>query len=78
MRGAGFNFGIVTAATYQARKLVNECQIMNAGFILRANMTEQYCDVLETFSGKMPAGLAVVSVIYWDSFAQAVSRTSSF
>ena len=47
---------------------------MNADFIFPANMTKQYFDVLETFSGKMPAELAVVTIIYWDPTVQAVSH----
>ena len=74
MRGAGANLGIVTSATYQAHKLVNQGQVMNADFIFPANMSKQYFDVLGSFSGKMPANLAVVTVIYYNTTAQAVSQ----
>jgi hypothetical protein len=75
MRGAGANLGIVTSATYKAHKLVNQGQIMNADLIFPANMSREYFDVLGSFSGKMPANLAVVTVIYYDKAAQAVSRS---
>ena len=76
MRGAGFNFGVVTSATFKAHRLVNQGQVMNADFTFPANMSSKYFDVLGSFSGKMPAKLAVVTVIYYDQTAQAVSRDS--
>ena len=74
IRGAGANLGIVTSATYQAHKLVNQGQVMNADFIFTANTSRQYFDLLETFSGKMPANLAVITVIFYNSAAREVSR----
>ena len=74
LRGAGANFGVVTSATFQAHKLVDQGQVMNADLIFPASMSKQYFDVLSSFSGKMPAKLAVVTVIYYDTTAQAVSR----
>lgn len=76
LRGAGANLGVVTSATYKAHKLVNQGQVMNVDFIFPANMTKQYFDVLASFGGKMPANLAVVTVIYYDQAAQAVSSGS--
>lgn len=74
MRGAGANLGVVTSATYKAHKLVNQGQIMNADLIFPANMSKQYFDVLASFSGKMPANLAVVTIINYDRATEAVSR----
>lgn len=74
VRGAGFNFGIVTSATYQAHPLVAGGQVMNADFIFPANMSQQYFDVLASFSGTMPANLAVITIIFYNPTAQAVSR----
>lgn len=76
LRGAGFNLGVVTSATYQAHKLVAGGQVMNADFIFPANMSKQYFDVLASFSGTMPSNLAVVTIIFYDATAQAVSSRS--
>lgn len=73
MRGAGANLGVVTSATYKAHKLVNQGQIMNADFTFPANMSRQYFDVLASFSGRMPANLAVITGINYDRVAQTVS-----
>ena len=76
IRGAGANLGVVTSATYKAHKLVdnNQGQILNADLIFPANQSRDYFNVLESFSGKMPAGLAIISLIVRDPVAQAVSR----
>ena len=74
IRGAGANLGIITSATYQAHRLVNGGQVMSADFVFPANMSKQYFDVLGSFSGKMPAELAVITIIYYDTTAQAVSH----
>lgn len=74
IRGAGANLGIITSATYQAHKLVSQGQIVNANLIFAANTSRQYFDVLETFNGKMPANMAVITVIFYNSDAQEVSR----
>ncbi|KAL8655906.1 MAG: hypothetical protein Q9210_000607 [Variospora velana] len=73
LRGAGANLGVVVSATYQAHKLVNQGQILNADLIFPANQSKEYFDVLQSFIGKMPAKLAVVSLIVFDPVAQAVS-----
>ncbi|KAG7001440.1 FAD-linked oxidoreductase OXR1 [Physcia stellaris] len=66
LRGAGANLGIVTSATYKAHKLVNQGQILNADFILPANQSKQYFDFLGSLSGKMPANLAVITLVVYD------------
>ncbi|KAL9130224.1 MAG: hypothetical protein Q9175_007076 [Cornicularia normoerica] len=78
IRGAGANLGIITSATYQAHKLVNQGQIMTADFIFPANMSRQYFDVLGSFSGKMPPELAVITIIYYDTTAQATQIVANW
>ncbi|KAL8743199.1 MAG: hypothetical protein Q9184_008142, partial [Pyrenodesmia sp. 2 TL-2023] len=74
LRGAGANLGVVVSATYQAHKLVNQGQILNADLIFPANQSKEYFDVLQSFVGKMPAKLAVVSLIVFDPVAQAANN----
>ena len=74
IRGAGANLGVITSATYQAHKLLNQGQILNADLIFPANKSKDYFDVLQSFSGKMPAKLAVITLAVYDPVAQAVSR----
>lgn len=74
LRGAGANLGVVTSATFQAHKLVNQGQILNADFILPANQSKQYFDFLGSLSGKMPANLAVDSLVVYDPVSKGVSQ----
>lgn len=74
LRGAGANLGIITSATYQAHRQVAGGQVMNADFIFSADKSQQYFDVLASFSGTMPAELAVVTLIFYNPEAQAVCR----
>lgn len=79
LRGAGANLGVVVSATYQAHKLVNQGQILNADLIFPANKSKEYFDVLQSFTGKkLPAKLAIVTLIVFDPVAQAVSWGSTF
>lgn len=74
LRGAGANLGVVTSATFQAHKLVNQGQILNADFILPANQSKQYFDFLGSLSGKMPANLAVITLVVYDPVSKGVSQ----
>ncbi|KAI1098496.1 FAD-binding domain-containing protein [Jackrogersella minutella] len=67
IRGAGANFGIITTATYQLHKAVNNAQIFTADAIYPASAKSAYFDVLQSFENKMPAQLAIVSAIRWDT-----------
>ena len=73
IRGAGANLGVITSATYQAHKLVNQGQMLNADLIFPANKSKEYFDVLGSLSGKMPEKLAVITLVVYDPVAQAVS-----
>lgn len=74
LRGAGANLGVITSATFQAHPHVAGGQVMNADFVFSAHQSEQYFDVLASFSGTMPAELAVVTLIFYNPAANAVSR----
>ncbi|RYP03036.1 hypothetical protein DL764_005424 [Monosporascus ibericus] len=67
IRGAGVNFGIITSATYQLHEQVNGGQILSADFIFPAEMNGSYFDVLAALEGNMPAGLATISVMIYNS-----------
>ncbi|KAK0634890.1 hypothetical protein B0T17DRAFT_514654 [Bombardia bombarda] len=75
IRGAGANFGIITSATYRLHKIVAGAngggQVMNADILVPANMSAAYFNALQSFSGKMPANLAAVSIVRYDADAGA-------
>ncbi|KAK9425261.1 putative FAD-binding PCMH-type domain-containing protein [Seiridium unicorne] len=66
LRGAGANFGIVLSATYKVQPLPNKGQILTADFYFPLNMSSQYFKILESYSGKMPKEMAVITSIAWD------------
>ena len=72
MRGAGFNFGIVTSATYKVYDLTNNGQVMNADFLFFAN---QSTAVFEYFQSKadLPAEL---SLIFQTGYSAALGGVS--
>lgn len=74
IRGAGPNFGIITSATYKLHKAVNDAQVFTADAIWPASMVSSYFDVLESFEGRMPPELSIVSFVVWDAASSAVSN----
>lgn len=79
IRGAGANFGIITSATYKLHKMAdhNNGRVLNADFIFPANNTEKYFKYLESWSGKIPANVAAISLINYNDLAGEVIRAFS-
>lgn len=67
LRGAGFNFGIVTEATYQIYDLTNKGSVMNADFRFPGNVNQTFFEILATFNGKLPSKLALFGVLANDA-----------
>ncbi|KAI2471392.1 FAD-binding domain-containing protein [Annulohypoxylon bovei var. microspora] len=78
IRGAGANFGIITSATYQLHKAINDAQCFTADALYPANMQSAYFDVLQSFENKMPPGLAVASLIHWDAGSNSTQILATF
>jgi FAD/FMN-containing dehydrogenase len=77
IRGAGANFGIITSATYKLHRMAdhNNGHVLNADFIFPANNTEKYFKYLESLSGKMPANVAAISLVNYNSSTENVMRS---
>ncbi|KAI0101072.1 FAD-binding domain-containing protein [Daldinia grandis] len=78
IRGAGFNFGIVTTATYKLNKVVNDGKIMTADMVYPANMKSAYFKALRQFENEIPPELAIVSTIRWDAVANETQIIGTF
>lgn len=77
IRGAGGNFGIITSATYALKKLadnpaLDHGNMVNADFIIPAEMSGKYFDILQSFNHSIPAGLAVGSIIMYNDKSDTV------
>ncbi|KAJ5783898.1 CAZyme family AA7 [Penicillium psychrosexuale] len=62
IRGAGFNYGIVTSATYNVHDLTNEGNVLNADFMFPASLNETYFNILASY-GTLPAGLSLYTLV---------------
>lgn len=77
IRGAGGNFGIITEAVYRLHKIqtgndTGQGNVMNLDLLIPADQSLAYFKILESFSGVMPANLAVVSIVSYNDTAGAV------
>lgn len=63
IQGAGFNFGIVTSATYQVYDATNGGSYMNADMIFPASSNGTHWEILKTFDDSLPAKLSLVTNI---------------
>ncbi|KAI1495977.1 FAD-binding domain-containing protein [Biscogniauxia marginata] len=78
IRGAGANFGIITSATYKLKKAVNDAQVFTVDAIYPADAKSAYFDVLQSFQDKMPAELALCTVILWDNDSNTTQILATF
>ncbi|KAI1412626.1 FAD-binding domain-containing protein [Hypoxylon sp. FL1857] len=78
IRGAGANYGIITSATYKLHKPVNNAQVFTADAIYPASAKSAYFDVLQSFEDKMPAELAMATLIVWDPNSSATQIIATF
>ncbi|RYP45207.1 hypothetical protein DL768_008400 [Monosporascus sp. mg162] len=67
IRGAGANFGVITSATFKLHRLRNNGDVLNADLFFPAEKASDYFRAVEAMNGKLPAELASISLIMWDS-----------
>ena len=66
VRGAGFNFGIVTSATYRVYDFTNNGQAMNADFRFRASQNATIYEFAASYVGKQPKNFYIDLGISYD------------
>lgn len=66
IRGAGFNFGIVTSATYQIHDLLNDGYTMVADVILPFDKSVDIVKVLKRWEIDQDEKLAIATAAMWD------------
>lgn len=65
MRGAGFNLGIVTSATYEIYNFTNNGQAMSADFRFHANRNGSLYEYARSSTGKRPDTFSIdIAVAY--------------
>ena len=69
IRGAGFNFGIVTSATYQVYNFTHNGQAMSADFRFHAAQNASLYEFARSFTGRMPDAFSIdIAIAYNESF----------
>ncbi|RAK71698.1 FAD-binding oxidoreductase [Aspergillus fijiensis CBS 313.89] len=71
LRGAGFNYGIVTSATYKVYDLTNKGNVLNADFMFPAELNETYFEILASYD-TLPAALSLYTLVMNDAAAGPV------
>ena len=67
IRGAGASFGIILWATYKIHDQTNGGMVFNADFIFPANASTKHWENLKNISANMPAELALISGINYNT-----------
>ncbi|KAJ9254992.1 CAZyme family AA7 [Paecilomyces variotii] len=62
IRGAGFNYGIITEATYEVYDLTNGGVVVNADFLFPASSNETFFKALTSF-GTLPPALSLYTLV---------------
>ena len=74
IRGAGANLGIVVSATYKLHSPVSEGKVLSVDFMLSVDRKWEYFRIMKDLNDKgLPAELAIVSVILYDTTSNSVS-----
>ena len=69
LRGAGFNFGVVTSATYQVYPYTNNGQAMNADFRFNASANASLYEFARSYTGKQPDAFSIdIAIAYNEDF----------
>ena len=76
MRGAGFNFGIVTSATYAIYNVTNGGYAMNADMRFDASKNKSIWEITKSFENSQPDALSVDIAVAYDEDYGGVSYTS--
>ena len=77
MRGAGFNFGIVTSATYTVYDFTNNGQAMSADFRFPASLNASLYEFARSFTGNQPDAFSIdIAIAYNEEFG-GVSRLAA-
>lgn len=66
MKGAGFNYGIVTSLTYEVYDATNDGLAMNADMIFAGSQNGSVWALAQSFVGKQPKELTVTFSIEYD------------
>ena len=77
IRGAGFNFGIVTEATYRVYDTTFNGQVMEGDLLFSANASRSIWQIIRSYDNTLPAELSLSVVLTYNATLGQVSRLFS-
>lgn len=78
MRGAGFNYGVVTSLTYNVYDATNGGQAMNADMIFSGSQNGSVWQIARSFVGNQPKELSITFAIAYDATLGGVSSFTTY
>lgn len=76
MRGVGFNFGIVTLATYQIYDYTNKGQAMNADFRFNVSKNASLYEFARSYIGRLPDAFFIdIAIAYNEDYGGVSDRS---
>ena len=76
IRGAGYNFGIVTSATYRIYDATNQGQVVNADFLFSASQNRSVWEMLQSYDTTLPPELGLTVFVLPNGTSREVSLSS--
>lgn len=73
MRGAGFNYGVVTSLTYNVYNATNGGQAMNADMMFSASQNASVFALAKSFVGKQPKELSITFSLSYNATLSEVN-----
>ncbi len=74
IRGAGFNYGIITQATYRVTDLTSQF-VTNGDFLFPATAASAVMDFITSFGENLPAEFPLILMVQYDSKLSQVRIT---
>ena len=76
IRGAGFNFGIVTEATYKVFNTTYNGQVLEGDFAFPASANRSIFEIIKSYDETLPAELSLSVVLSYNSTLDRVTLFS--
>ena len=74
IRGAGFNFGIVTEATYKVFDTTYEGKVLEGDFAFPASANRSIFEIIKSYDETLPAELSLSVVLTYNATLDRVTR----
>lgn len=77
IRGAGFNFGIVTEATYKVYNTTYHGEVLEGDLLFPASANRSIFEIMASYDETLPAELSLTAVLSYNATSDQVIRRLS-